>query len=219
MEPKLSEHKRKFQLDRIIFFSDAVFAIAITLLVLEVKVPEIPHDEVTNRILTNSLLELIPKFAGVIVSFFIIGLFWTIHHRIFGYVTDYDGKLIRLNLFYLFFIVIMPFTTGFYSEYIFSLENTPFILYCFNIVMIGFINLLILRHITRPEKKLSQGLENKHLRTFYYLRSTMLSGIFVVIALIYIASPRLAIFAPILVPLFMLPLKMYYKKKIEAAEV
>src|SRR5689334_3106587 len=102
IQPQLPDHKKKFQLDRMIFFSDAVFAIAITILVLEIKIPQIPHDQVTNQLLTQSLADLLPKFAGFIVSFFIIGLFWTIHHRLFGYVIDYDNRLIWLNLFYLF---------------------------------------------------------------------------------------------------------------------
>jgi len=214
-----SEHKRKFQLDRIIFFSDAIFAIAITILVLELKIPQVPHDQVTNQILTEKLVDLIPKFAGFIVSFFIIGLFWTIHHRIFGYVTDYDDRLVWLNLMYLFFIVIMPFTTGFYSEYIFNLENTPFIMYCANIVMIGVFNMLILHHITDPARHLSQGLENKYLRRYFYFRSATLSCLFVLIAIGYLISPEMTVYFPILVPLIMVPVRKYFARKIETGNV
>jgi len=55
-------HKKEFQLERIILFSDAVFAIAITLLVLEIKVPEIEGN--TDQDLLNTLLHLTPKFVG-----------------------------------------------------------------------------------------------------------------------------------------------------------
>ena len=111
-----NELKKEFQLERLILFSDAVFAIAITLLVIEIKVPEV-HGEVSNKVLLHELKHLIPKFFGFLISFMLIGLYWTIHHRMFGFVTNFTKKLIVLNLIFLFFIALMPFSTGFYSEY------------------------------------------------------------------------------------------------------
>src|SRR5580693_7349125 len=116
MDHLQNELKKEFQLERLILFSDAVFAIAITLLVIDLKIPEIPRPLVTETKLVESLAALIPKFAGFLVSFFIIGLFWTIHHRMFGYVVNYHPKLLWLNLIFLLFIVTMPFSTSFYSE-------------------------------------------------------------------------------------------------------
>ena len=98
-----NELKKEFQLERMILFSDAVFAIAITLLIIEIKIPEV--DEPTDKALLQSLGHLIPKFIGFIISFIFIGLYWTIHHRMFGFVTSYDKKLLVLNLFFLFFII------------------------------------------------------------------------------------------------------------------
>src|SRR5438309_1273028 len=107
------ELKKEFQLERMILFSDAVFAIAITLLALEIKVPAIDRHLATDALLANSLGELIPKFIGFFFSFFIVGLYWTIHHRTFGYVVDYTSKLLRLNLIFLLAVVLMPFSTAF----------------------------------------------------------------------------------------------------------
>ena len=95
------ELKKEFQLERMILFSDAVFAIAITLLALEIKIPEIDKRIVTDRILSEKLDEMIPKFVGFLVSFFIIGLYWSIHHRMFGFVVNYTRGLLWLNLFFL----------------------------------------------------------------------------------------------------------------------
>ena len=81
-----------------IFFSDAVFAIAITLLIIEIKVPEIDGAHANEHAFINSLLSLVPKFFGFIFSFFIIGLYWFIHHKMFGYVINYTNRLIWLNL-------------------------------------------------------------------------------------------------------------------------
>ena len=98
-----NEHRKEFQLERMVLFSDAVFAIAITLLVIEIKIPEI-HENVSDNALLHSLGHLIPKFAGFLITFMLIGIYWTIHHRMFGYVTAYTGKLLLLNLVFLFLL-------------------------------------------------------------------------------------------------------------------
>src|SRR5437762_1450760 len=89
--------KAGFQLERMILFSDAVFAIAITLLVIEIKIPDI-HDNVSDKMLLHSLAHLVPKFIGFFISFMLIGVYWSIHHRMFGFVTSYTRKLLLLNL-------------------------------------------------------------------------------------------------------------------------
>src|SRR5579875_1405631 len=107
------EDRKHFQLDRLILFSDAVFAIAITLLVLEIKIPATDWKNViTTEKLNESLIEILPHFASFVFSFFIIGFYWTVHHRAFGFVTDFDGAVIWLNLLVLFFVVLLPFSTG-----------------------------------------------------------------------------------------------------------
>ena len=81
----LDHHDRtEFQLERLILFSDAVFAIAITLLIIEIKVPEL-HEK-TNHEALVSMLRLIPKFVGFFIGFFVIATYWAAHHRIFRFV-------------------------------------------------------------------------------------------------------------------------------------
>lgn len=91
VEPFIHDKKKEFQLERMILFSDAVFAIAIILLVIELKAPEIPAPVTEDKIL-NNLAAIFPKFVGFLVSFFIIGLYWTVHHKLFGFVTGYTQK-------------------------------------------------------------------------------------------------------------------------------
>jgi uncharacterized membrane protein len=69
--------------ERVVFFSDAVFAIVITLLVLELKVPHL--EEHTDPALRRALFNLLPRVAGFVISFLIVGLMWIEHHRIFRY--------------------------------------------------------------------------------------------------------------------------------------
>jgi uncharacterized membrane protein len=113
--------------ERVLFFSDAVFAIVITLLVLELRVPHIEHDQINESGIRHALVELIPKFLGFIYSFFIVGLMWIEHHRIFRYIGSYDMGLIWRNLIFLLFVAFIPFPTALFSEYFRS--QTAFILY------------------------------------------------------------------------------------------
>ena len=111
--------------ERVVFFSDAVFAIVITLLVLEIKTPHLEHPSETT--LHHALVELIPKFTGFVVSFLIVGMMWIEHHRIFRYIDHYDAGLLWRNLLMLLCISFVPFPTALFSEYFFS--RTAFVLY------------------------------------------------------------------------------------------
>jgi uncharacterized membrane protein len=97
-------------LDRIVFFSDAVMAIAITLLVLDLK-PAGPSGELPSD-LTRWVLDLWPKVLGYAVSFWVVALYWVAHHRCFRYVERYDRRLIYLNFLFLMFAAFIPFPTA-----------------------------------------------------------------------------------------------------------
>ncbi|MGY3212122.1 TMEM175 family protein [Mucilaginibacter sp. HD30] len=109
------EIKREFQLERMILFSDAVFAIIITIMVLEMRVPEgIKHAD--GERLHEMIIELLRKFGGYILSFFIVGAFWIKHLKLFSYLKDYTQRLIILNLIFLFFISLFPFAVALLTE-------------------------------------------------------------------------------------------------------
>jgi len=207
-----SELKKEFQLERMILFSDAVFAIAITLLVIEIKVPEIEKHLVTDKLLLKSLDHLVPKFVGFIVSFMIIGLYWIIHHRMFGYVVNYKHRTLVLNLMFLFAVALMPFSTAFYSEYILRLLVTPMMVYVFNICLLGFLNYALWKHISNPANKLSEGID-AITRKRAALRSIIVPLIFVVTAIVYLFKPLLAVFIPPFIPLVMRIIKKRFEPK------
>ena len=150
-----NELRKEFQLERLILFSDAVFAIAITLLVIEIKIPEIDTKALSDTRLLESLAHLIPKFIGFLISFLIIGLYWTVHHRMFGYVIGFNNRLIWLNILFLLGIALMPFSTGFYSEYAAMPVLTPVIFYTCNIAMLGILNFFMWRYLSDPRRKLT----------------------------------------------------------------
>jgi uncharacterized membrane protein len=139
-------HKDIFQMERIALFSDAVFAIAITLLIIEVKVPPLPYSSAGfNREFPAAMREMIPEFIGFIISFMVIGNYWRSHHSTFNFVKDYDLKLIKINNWFLLTIVIMPFTTAFMSRYMFF---QPFVIYCLNVIASGYLQIRMWKHVT-----------------------------------------------------------------------
>ena len=207
-----SELKREFQLERMILFSDAVFAIAITLLVIELKVPEIPHDLVTEDRLLESLAEQIPKLIGFLISFFIIGLYWTVHHRLFGYVVNYTQRLLWLNLFFLLAVVLMPFSTAFYSQYIYSLSKSPVVLYVFNICFLGIMNFVLWRYISNPKRELTEGL-SRSWAVYYSFRAIMVPILFFIMAILYLFFTKYAIYIPMLTPIIMFIMARIYKRR------
>lgn len=103
-------------LGRILALSDGVFAIALTLLVLNIEVPEVPEDLVAEE-LPGELLDLWPKLLSYVISFVVIIFYWIAHHSIFGVIKDYDRMLMWLNSLFLMFVAFLPFPTALMGEY------------------------------------------------------------------------------------------------------
>jgi uncharacterized membrane protein len=101
--------------ERLVMFSDAVIAITITLLVLEIRVPE-DFGDMTDAQLWPVLTSLWADYLSYILSFLVIGTFWIGHNRKFQYIVRSSGTLIWLNLLYLCAIGFMPFVTHLISE-------------------------------------------------------------------------------------------------------
>lgn len=207
MSSKLhNEHRKEFQLERMILFSDAVFAIAITLLVIEIKIPEI-HENVSDNALLHSLGHLIPKFIGFLVTFMLIGIYWTIHHRMFGYVTGYTPKLLLLNLVFLFFVALMPFSTGFYSEYagpelMRQQLKVPMTFYVLNFCGVGFVNYLMWRYVTNPKNKVAEPSIDPLPAKLAKLRSFTVPFIFLMmLPVAYLTNVFFAVWMPMLIPI------------------
>jgi uncharacterized membrane protein len=134
-------------LERMAFFSDAVFAIAITLLVIEIHVPHVTAPY-TDMAFLEALNELIPNFIGFFVSFFVIGAIWAGHHRAFDCARHWSPTLFAPNLLLLSAIAAMPFFTAFSSEY--YGHRVPAAFYCAWMVVIAICNILVQRILTAP---------------------------------------------------------------------
>src|SRR5436190_1571551 len=97
---------------RVEALSDGVIAIAITLLVLEIKVPENAGDD-----LPHQLAEQWPSYVSYVVSFFVIGVIWLNHHALLAHLARVDRPLMSLNLFLLFTIALIPWPTNLLATY------------------------------------------------------------------------------------------------------
>lgn len=117
--------------ERVVAFSDGVFAIAITLLVLALGVPELPASRAAEE-LPAALRDLGPQVLSYFIGFAVIGAFWRGHHAFTGALRQFDSTLMSLNLALLAFISLMPFTTGVFGRY--GDVEIAIILYAANVV-------------------------------------------------------------------------------------
>jgi len=140
-----SKDRPDHPLERLIFFSDAVFAIAITLLIIDVHAPHVPSGS-PDHAYVRALLEQTPSLFGFFVSFFVIGAFWAGHHRAFALAGHYSEKLNGPNLMMLCSVVFMPFTTSFMSHNVGSFVPTQ--LYNLSLVVTGLLNIRLIRIVT-----------------------------------------------------------------------
>lgn len=198
-EARHDKSKLHYQLDRISFFSDGVFAIAITLLIIEFKVPVIEHA--TDIMLWDSLSHMGLKLIGFVISFFIVGYYWSVHHRIFGYVDNYTSKLIWLNLFFLFTVVLLPFSSGLLGEYSSESElHIPYGLYVLNIVLTATMNAILWLYVSNPSKKLlTHEISPERISLGLYF-TFVVPGIFILSFIITYFDPLAGRLIPVIIP-------------------
>ena len=108
--------KNIFSKSRVETFSDGIFAIIITLLVLEIKVPHI-EDHLSTKSLFEALLSILPKFISWIISFFTIAVIWVNHHKLFTQFKILDSGIFWWNAVLLLWTTFIPFPTAVLGDY------------------------------------------------------------------------------------------------------
>ncbi|MGI8405315.1 MAG: TMEM175 family protein [Thermomicrobiales bacterium] len=96
--------------ERLLAFSDGVFAIAITLLVLDIGVPNVEHGVISK------LLQQWPSYLGYVLSFFVIGIIWAQHHEMFTQIRRSNHVFVMINVIFLMWVAFLPFPTALLSE-------------------------------------------------------------------------------------------------------
>ena len=147
-------------LERLIAFSDAVFAIAITLLALDIRLPA-GAESFGNAEMLRQLLGLWPKYLAYLISFLAIGSFWLGHHRRFPFIRRYDGGLLTFNLLFLMVIAFVPFPTSVLSE---SGNRTATIFYALTMILGALMLAALWWHASRHNRLTDPGLDAGEVR-------------------------------------------------------
>ncbi len=165
-------------------FSDGVIAIIITIMVLELKVPS-GSDFQTLR-------PLLFKFMSYIMSFIYVAIYWNNHHHLFQAIEKVNGKTLWSNLMLLFFLSLIPFTSGWMGENDF--DKNPVALYGFNLLMCALAWTVLSRisiQLEGKNSKIGQAMQNQTkeiISTVLYVTGIVLSFFFPVISVgIYFA--------------------------------
>jgi uncharacterized membrane protein len=146
-------------LERLVFFSDAVFAIAITILVLDLRLPT-GSASASSRELLLSLAGLWEEYLAFFISFWVIGLSWISHHRKFLYIRRVDNQLLTLNLLMLMMIAFIPFPTAVMSESV-SFTATGF--YALTMIFASLSGLILWWHATRNHHLVDSDLDKRQI--------------------------------------------------------
>ncbi len=189
--------------NRLEAFSDGVFSVAATLLVLDVKLSE--KDIHSNGELITVIHNAIPNILTFIYSFLVVGIFWVGHLRIFTLVKKTNHYLIWCNIFYLLTIAIIPFAAALISQHPFFV--TAVIFYCIVLFICGIQHVFLLNYLERHPDLLEKDPDPLF---FKKTRSIALVGpvcyvLATVSCLIYVPVSFLFIVAALVFYIFLLP--------------
>jgi uncharacterized membrane protein len=149
-EPPAGSYRREgegLEFDRVSFFTDAVYAIAMTLLVVELHVPHILEGPGEDATLARALLDEGDAIFGFFLGFVIIGRYWLAAHQFFGTLRSVDTRLISINLLYLAFVAFSPFPVALISEY--ADDRTAFFIFAATMGGISLLEVVLFRYAER----------------------------------------------------------------------
>ncbi|AFY79393.1 putative integral membrane protein [Pleurocapsa sp. PCC 7327] len=196
--------KKKIEFERIIFFSDAVFAIAITLLAFNLKLPE-NSSHLARTSLSGYLSSISPQFHGYIVSFLVIGFYWVSHHRYFRYIKHYNYILVWLNIGFLMCIAFLPFSTAILNDY--SGQRLAVIFYAGSMAFVGLMKALLWWYASSHRRLVASSLSHRLIRSLTY-RTLVPPMIFLSSIAIAYLNPFLAEFSWLSILIYFLVLKI-----------
>ena len=160
--------KQDFQVERIAFFSDAVFAIALTLLIIEFRAPHVTK-ETTEPELWHEVKDMKFKLASVVLSFSLIVNYWLRHHSLFKHIHNYNKKIIIANMLTLLPVIFFPFTTSFLYESL-GVNNdaasVPYRLFLLNNILAGVSMYYFYWMVMKKYKEMSYPMEKADSREF-----------------------------------------------------
>lgn len=177
-------------------FSDGVFSIVITLLILSIKVPTLGSGA-TDQVLWREIGLLIPAILIYVVTFAVISVLWINHHFLFHtFAKSVNRQLNLLNLLYLMFVAFLPFSADFFGLYIF--HQPAAVVYGINIFLISLVSLFMVRYIRKTPSILNRDLETRTIKqsrirtgisVFFALFGIVATFIYVPLSIFFYAFP------------------------------
>lgn len=196
----------EIEFSRIVAFSDGVFAIAITLLVLNLTIDK----GLSGSKLTEELLNNWDNLVAYAISFAVIGRFWIVHHRFFSEVKAFDGRLLGLNLFYLGWVVLIPFSSQVLGDY--GGETPSVVVYSVNLSAVVLVGLWM--NVDARRRGLTTIDDETHRES--RVRSSYIAAIFLLSIPLGFVAPRAAPYLWLL--LFLDPSRRLASRSTSAAE-
>jgi uncharacterized membrane protein len=194
------------QLERLVFLSDGVFAIAMTLLAVELALPEVSAGSPED--LGQRLLALGPRYLSYALSFVVIASYWRSHQRIFRYLVRLDGRFVWLNLILLLCIAFLPFPTSVLGNY--PSEVAAVSLYAGTLAATGGMVLLMWAYATTGHRLISAQ-ESAHVIRLVLLRAACPPLIFLISIGIAQFDTDLAKYSWLAIAVVMNLLSWYYR--------
>ena len=143
------------KVERVISFSDAVFAFAITLMALSIDIPDLP-THLTQSELLDKLYDLYPQFESYVISFAVIAIFWVSYHQVFNHIKGSHITMVYLNLLFLLLITLLSLSTSLVINY--GTYQIPYVIYCFIVIMTSTLLATIWWHATRNKRLVDKNL-------------------------------------------------------------
>lgn len=196
---------------RLISFSDGVFAIAVTLLVFNLKVPEIPEGDV-HRLLPAAMKAMWPHLDTYVISFLLVAVYWTTHHRMLNTVRHVDSRFIWLNLLYLLMIGFIPFPSALMGTY--PEERLTFDFYVGSMMLVSLLSLSMWWYATWDLRLVDKNLSPWKVR-HYFIRGIFVLAILITAILLSFYNVRWGFYclgAPF--PM-QWALRLYFRKKMD----
>jgi uncharacterized membrane protein len=195
--------------DRIITLADALLAIVMTLLVIEIVVPELTSSEAAHE-LPKRLLEMWPDIWGYVTSFIILGFFWIAHDDQFHYIKRANRTLLWMTVFYLMSIAFIPFSTSLIAKY--GDQQISVIIYGINIIIVLIWANLQWRYATKEHRLVDSDLDPKFIAIMS--RRVIVGLILYPVAIAFsFLNPQVSILLFALIPIYYIIPHKYYGRR------
>jgi uncharacterized membrane protein len=188
-----------FPKERLAALCDGIFAITMTLMILDLKVPENIPKNLASEELPGAIFNLLPTMEAYVISFFVLGIFWARHQLQFIFFDAVDRVIIILNILFLLLIGFVPFTVGLKKDY--PAVQFPFILYVSNLTVISLILSAQWEYALKKKLIIKDELSSL-LKKRFFIMSVIPIVIFVVAFIVSFFHVRLAFLTIYLFPIF-----------------